>query len=211
MGGGPTWRFEQIAASQGAQKIAGVDEAGRGPLAGPVVAAAVVLPQSAFLPRLNDSKLLSQAQRETLFDLIQQEALGFGIGVVPAETIDQINILQATRLAMVKAVDLIDPPPDYLLIDGPLSLESPIQQEAIIKGDQRSFSIAAAAVLAKVTRDRIMVEMSHKFPEYGFESHKGYPTKAHKEAVQRYGPCPIHRRSFKGVREFVQALLPLTR
>lgn len=201
---GPSWQYEQEASAQGAKRVAGIDEAGRGPLAGPVVAAAVILPPSPSLADLNDSKLLTATHRESLFHLVKEAAVGFGIGIVASETIDKINILQATRLAMVRAVQKIDPPPDYLLIDGPLSLDFNVPQEALIKGDQLSFSIAAAAVLAKVTRDRIMVELHEKYPQYGFDSHKGYATKAHKEAIRRYGPSPVHRKGFRGVCEYLQ-------
>lgn len=200
----PTWQFEQDACALGARRVAGVDEAGRGPLAGPVVAAAVILPDAASIPRLNDSKLLSANQRETLFSLVKETAVGFGVGIVSPETIDEINILQATRLAMTRAVEQIDPLPDYLLIDGPISLDLQTPQRPVIKGDRLSFSIAAAAILAKVTRDRIMMEFHEQFPQYGFDAHKGYATQAHREAIRLHGPSPVHRKCFKGVREYQQ-------
>jgi ribonuclease HII len=197
----PSSRFEKQAARLGARRIAGIDEAGRGPLAGPVVAAAVVLRNPDCLPHLNDSKLLPADARSTLYDEILENASAIGVGIIPSETIDQINILQATRLAMSRAVMEISPLPDYLLIDGRISLELSISQQAIIKGDRLCFSVAAAGIIAKVTRDRIMLELHEQFPEYGFARHKGYGTQAHKEAIARYGPCPVHRLCFRGVKE----------
>ena len=197
----PSSKFEKQAADLGALRIAGIDEAGRGPLAGPVVAAAVVLRDPDCLPHLNDSKLLRTEARVKLFDEIQENASALGVGIIPPETIDRINIFQATRLAMSRAVMEIDPLPDYLLIDGTISLDLPIQQRAIIKGDRLSFSVAAASILAKVTRDRIMMELHEQYPQYGFALHKGYATRAHKEAIARYGPCPVHRLCFRGVKE----------
>jgi len=184
-------------------RIAGIDEAGRGPLAGPVVAAAVIMPYADPIPKLNDSKLLNENQREALFHQIMEKASGVGIGIVPPETIDQINIFQATRLAMAGAVREISPLPDYLLIDGPIALDLMIPQRAIIKGDRLSVSVAAAAILAKLTLYRLMMELHDQFPQYGFDSHKGYGTKAHREALCRYGPCPVHRKCFRGVRELL--------
>jgi len=201
--GCPTCRYEEQAASVGALRIAGIDEAGRGPLAGPVVAAAVVLPYAELIPNLDDSKLLPALQRYVLFHRIMEKAAATGVGVVPVETIDEINIFQATRLAMVMAVQSITPPPDYLLIDGPISLDLRISQRAIIKGDRLSVSVAAAAILAKVSRDRIMMDLHEQYPQYGFDSHKGYATRAHKEALSRYGPSPVHRKCFRGVREYL--------
>lgn len=199
----PSSRYEEQAAATGASRIAGIDEAGRGPLAGPVVAAAVIIPYSDPIPHLNDSKLLNKDQRETLFHQIMEKTASVGIGIVPPETIDQINIFQATRLAMASAVKEISPPPDYLLIDGPIALDLMIPQRAIIKGDRLSVSVASAGILAKVIRDRLMMELHEQFPEYGFDSHKGYATKAHREALCRYGPCPVHRKCFRGVRELL--------
>jgi ribonuclease HII len=197
----PSFRYEEEAGRRGATRIAGIDEAGRGPLAGPVVAAAVVLPPGEFIPELHDSKLLSPEKRERLFHTIAARAVATGVEIVPAETIDRINILQATRMAMVRAVGRITPLPDFLLVDGPISLDIDIPQLAIIKGDRLSFSVSAASILAKVTRDRLMMEFHQQYPQYGFDSHKGYPTKAHKEAICRYGPSPIHRTCFRGVKE----------
>lgn len=196
-----SFRFEHEAASQGAHRIAGIDEAGRGPLAGPVVAAAVIMQVSDPIAEINDSKLLSAAVREALFDKIQENAIAVGVGVISSDVIDRINIYQATRLAMRDAVMEIVPLPDYLLIDGPMSLELDIRQKPIVKGDRLSFSVAAAAIMAKVTRDRIMMELHEKYPQYGFDRHKGYGTKTHRDALLKYGPSPIHRKFFKGVRE----------
>ncbi|MGO9571620.1 MAG: ribonuclease HII [Desulfomonilaceae bacterium] len=197
----PSSRFEKQAERLGARRIAGIDEAGRGPLAGPVVAAAVVLRTSDCLPHLNDSKLLPTDAREQFFDQIRENASAIGIGIIPPETIDRINILQATRLAMSRAVMQISPLPDYLLVDGTISLDLSIPQQAIIKGDRLSFSVAAAGIIAKVTRDRIMKELHEQFPQYGFAQHKGYGTLAHKEAIARHGPSPVHRMCFRGVKE----------
>jgi ribonuclease HII len=197
---GPSRRFEAEAEALGAGRIAGIDEAGRGPLAGPVVAAAVILCSSDPIPGLNDSKLLSEASRERLFTSIHEQADAVAVGVVSPELIDKINILQATRLAMTQAVNGLHPPPDYLLIDGPISLDLDIPQEGIVKGDRQSLSIAAASIVAKVTRDRIMMDLHLKYPVYGFDRHKGYGTKVHREALMRYGPSPVHRMCFKGVK-----------
>lgn len=196
----PSSRFEKQAERLGAQRIAGIDEAGRGPLAGPVVAAAVVLSNSECLPHLNDSKLLPPDARLKLYYEIQENASAIGVGVIPSETIDRINILQATRLAMSRAVMEISPLPDYLLVDGPISLDLSIPQQAIIKGDRLCFSVSAAGIIAKVTRDRIMTELHEEYPQYGFAQHKGYGTSAHKEAIARYGPSPVHRLCFRGVK-----------
>lgn len=199
----PSCRYEEEAAAAGYLRIAGIDEAGRGPLAGPVVAAAVVLAPQQPLSGLNDSKLVNSRTREWLFETIMGCAVGIGVGIVSAETIDQINIYQATRLAMASAVSQISPPPDFLLIDGPITLELPVRQRPIVKGDRLSVSVAAASIVAKVTRDRLMGELHRQYPQYGFHEHKGYPTKAHKEAICRYGPSPVHRKCFRGVKEFV--------
>ena len=197
----PSSRFEDRAAAEGASRIAGIDEAGRGPLAGPVVAAAVVLSSYDLIPNLNDSKLLTPAQREDLYSLIKANAVGIGIGVADVDEINEINILQATRSAMCQAVSLIRPQPDYLLIDGNIKLDMELPQLSIIKGDRLSFSVAAAGIMAKVTRDKIMMELHELFPEYRFDHHKGYATREHKEAILRHGPSPVHRRFFKGVRD----------
>ncbi len=189
------------------QFIAGLDEAGRGALAGPVVAAAVILPlnapnQLAHLLQVNDSKQLSAKKREHFFPLIQQYALAFGIGSTPAALIDQIGIIPATKLAMKTAVSQLTPTPDYLLVDGRLRLATiPIPQQSIIRGDSKSLSIAAASILAKVTRDQFMVELSTQFPIYGFAAHKGYGTQFHRDAIEQNGPCAQHRHSFAPIRK----------
>ncbi len=176
--------------------ICGIDEAGRGPLAGPVVAGAVVLPRDCKILYLNDSKKLSAKRREELFDEIKEKAVSYGIGMASPERIDQINILQATYEAMTHAVQDLQVVPDLLLNDAVTIPQLPIKQLGIIKGDGRSVSIAAASIMAKVTRDRLMTEFAEMYPEYGFEGHKGYGSSAHIEALKKYGPCPIHRRTF---------------
>ena len=176
--------------------ICGIDEAGRGPLAGPVVAGAVILPKGLKIPYLNDSKQLSAKRREELFDIIMEKALAVGVGVASPERIDEINILQATYEAMRQAVAELKVKPQILLNDAVYIPGLNLPQEKIIKGDAKSLSIAAASVIAKVTRDRMMVAYDEIFPEYGFAKHKGYGAKAHIEKIQSIGPCPIHRRSF---------------
>ena len=176
--------------------ICGVDEAGRGPLAGPVCAAAVILPKGLVLPGLNDSKKLSDKRRRELFPIIQQEAVSFGIAFASQEEIDEINILQATFLAMRRAMEQLNPQPEFALIDGNRETDFGVPCKTVIKGDSLSANIAAASVLAKVTRDNWMMEAAEKYPGYGFEIHKGYGTKAHYAALEKLGPCPIHRRSF---------------
>lgn len=193
--------FEKQAMLSGYKVIAGVDEAGRGPLAGPVVSAAVVLPENFDVSGINDSKKLSEKKREAFFPVIQNLAVAFGIGLADHEEIEQINILQASLLSMKRAVEALSVTPDYLLIDGKFTIDSSIDQRSVIKGDALSLSIAAASILAKVTRDRIMTDLDLQYPEYGFKRHKGYPTKAHKEAILTHGPCPVHRKSFKGVKD----------
>ena len=195
------WVFENEARRKGHRVIAGIDEAGRGPLAGPVVSAAVVLPEGIDLPGIDDSKKLTPARRNRLYDRLYAVARAIGIGVVDAVEIDRINILQATLLSMAMAVANLRPRPDYLLIDGIFTLAADLPQEAIKKGDCLSISIAAASIVAKVTRDRIMAQLDDLFPEFGFSRHKGYPTQSHRAAIARYGCCPIHRRTFKGVKE----------
>ncbi|WP_051085658.1 ribonuclease HII [Desulfobacter curvatus] len=192
--------FEKQAMLGGYNLIAGVDEAGRGPLAGPVVSAAVVLPENFDVCGINDSKKLSEKKREALFPVIKNQAVAFGIGIADHEEIDRINILQASLLSMKRAVEDLTLDPDYLLIDGKFAIDSTIAQRSVIKGDALSLSIAAASILAKVTRDRIMADLDVQYPQYGFKRHKGYPTKAHKEAILTHGPCPVHRKSFKGVK-----------
>ncbi len=191
--------FEGQARHGGARRVAGVDEVGRGPLAGPVVAAAVLLPEHFRPEGINDSKKLSARQRLSAFERICRQAAGIGVGVIDAEVIDRINILQAALLAMATAIDQLDPQPDYLLVDGNQPVKRPIPQMTLTRGDSRSISIAAASIVAKVTRDRLMEDYHQLYPDYGFAQHKGYPTQAHREAVRRLGCCPIHRRSFKGV------------
>ena len=176
--------------------ICGVDEAGRGPLAGPVCAAAVILPKGLVIPGLNDSKKLSDKRRRELFPIIQQEAVSFGIAFASQEEIDEINILQATFLAMRRAMEQLNPQPEFALIDGNRETDFGVPCKTVIKGDSLSANIAAASVLAKVTRDNWMMEAAEKYPGYGFEIHQGYGTKAHYAALEKLGPCPIHRRSF---------------
>lgn len=176
--------------------ICGVDEAGRGPLAGPVCAAAVILPKGLVIPGLNDSKKLSDKRRRELFPIIQKEAVSFGIAFASQEEIDEINILQATFLAMRRAMEQLNPQPEFALIDGNRETDFGVPCKTVIKGDSLSANIAAASVLAKVTRDNWMMEAAEKYPGYGFEVHKGYGTKAHYAALEKLGPCPIHRRSF---------------
>lgn len=195
------WKFENNAAKKGFAHIAGVDEAGRGPLAGPVVAASVIMPSTGSISGLNDSKRLTPIQREKLYLEIYTHAIAVGIGVVGVIEIDRINILQASLQAMALAVNSLHPHPDYLLVDGKFSIPSPLPQQPIIKGDSRSVSIAAASVVAKVSRDRLMQKHHQDYSQYEFAKHKGYPTKAHKAAIQTFGICLIHRRSFKGVKE----------
>jgi ribonuclease HII len=195
------WFYEHRAARSGCRRIAGIDEAGRGPLAGPVVAAAVILPPSFHDPRVTDSKKIHPAQRQRLYDVIYRDASSVGIGIVDASEIDRINILQASLRAMTIAVQNLAPQPDHLLIDGtfPIFLELP--QEPIPKGDALSISIAAASIVAKVTRDRLMDAYHVYYPCFGFARHKGYPTQDHKAAIRAFGCSPIHRKTFRGVRE----------
>jgi len=193
--------FEQRARRQGYHVVAGVDEAGRGPLAGPVVSAAVILPEDVDLDGLTDSKLLSPAARNEYFRLIGEQAVAVGIGVSRHEEIDRINILQATLCSMVRAVGRLRMPPDYLLIDGITPVPIAISQQTIKQGDLHSLSISAASVVAKVIRDRIMFAYDRVCPGYGFASHKGYSCASHKEAIARLGPSLCHRRSFNGVKE----------
>ncbi len=188
---------ESEARHLGFRWIAGIDEAGRGPLAGPVVAAAVILPDGYRNGDINDSKALSPARRETLYGVIGREAVAIGIGIVGPGDIDRMNILQATLRAMREAVENLSHPCDCLLIDGRNSLPLPVHQKTIIGGDGKSLSIASASIVAKVFRDRIMDEMDLRYPLYGFRKHKGYGTPEHRRALRDYGPCDIHRRSFR--------------
>ena len=187
------WSFENKVHKNGYTRIAGVDEAGRGPLAGPVVSAAVVLPPDCELPGVDDSKKLSAKKRDFLFDCIYEQATGIGIGIIDPLEIDRINILQAALLSMLISVENLKPSPDYLLIDGPFGIKSFLPQTPLKHGDSLSISIAAASIVAKVTRDRIMERYDQEFPGFGFARHKGYGTKAHREAISQAGPCPIHR------------------
>ena len=196
------WTFEQNAKKNGYLTIAGIDEVGRGPLAGPVVSAAVILGENFSVDGITDSKKLTPHKRDDLFDQIYQHAQDISLGMVDNDTIDQINILQAARLSMLYAVEKLKKTPDFLLIDGIHNIESPIAQETIKKGDQRSISIAAASIIAKVTRDRMMTKFATQFPGYGFEQHKGYGTKKHRDVIKSMGICPIHRKSFKGCQEY---------
>jgi ribonuclease HII len=178
--------------------VAGIDEAGRGPLAGPVVAAAVIMPKDSRLLYVNDSKKLSQTKREELYAAIMEEAVSVGVGVVSPEVIDEINILQATYQAMRQAISQLHPTPEILLNDAVMIPEVDIVQKGLVKGDARCYSIAAASIIAKVTRDRMMEEFDKLYPVYGFKSHKGYGSSEHIKALKEYGPCPIHRSSFIG-------------
>ena len=191
--------FEAEVRTRGFRLIAGLDEAGRGPLAGPVVAAAVVLPPKGKWTGVDDSKKLSAGQREKIFPLLMEKALGVGVGIVEAQEIDRLNILQASLKAMQLAVEKLPLPPDFLLIDGIHALRVPLPQQAIPKGDQRCLSIAAASIVAKVTRDRLMTAYHDQYPEYNFARHKGYGTKEHLQAIRKYGCCPLHRQSFRTI------------
>ncbi|HSX10770.1 MAG TPA: ribonuclease HII [Chlamydiales bacterium] len=197
-------RSEYRLKAEGFQRIAGIDEAGRGPLAGPVVAAACILPPEALFAGLNDSKQLKPEQRELLFaEIVSCPHLLYGIGIVDVKTIDRVNILQATFLAMRKAVESLPAQPDYLLIDGNQLPHFDIPTESLVEGDSLSVSIAAASIIAKVTRDRIMAELDAKWPRYGFRKHKGYATEEHLEAIHKWGPCSIHRKSFDPVKSML--------
>ena len=190
------WAIEDGCFEEGYQIICGVDEAGRGPLAGPVVAAAVILPPHAEIPGLNDSKKLSDKRRRELFPVIKERAVAYGIGIATHEEIDEINILQATYLAMERALSQLSVKPDLALIDGNRAKDFGLPVRTVVKGDSFSASIAAASVLAKVTRDDMMLELAETYPGYGFEIHKGYGTKAHYAALTELGACPIHRMTF---------------
>lgn len=183
--------------------IGGIDESGRGPLAGPVVAAIAIFPPFKKIEGVGDSKKFSPKRREQLFEFITREALDWGVGIVSERIIEEINILQATRLAMTKAIRNLTIPPEFLLIDGPISLDVEISQRPIIKGDEKSFSIGAASIIAKVIRDRLMQKYHRLFPKYGFSENKGYPTPKHLNALENYGPCPIHRRTYYPVQRLL--------
>jgi len=191
--------FERSARDAGYTCVAGLDEAGRGPLAGPVVAAAVVLPDGLLIPGVKDSKQVSEKNRERLFDIVRDQAICYGIGIADERTIDDVNIYQATIVAMERSLEALNPRPDYLLLDAITLPRVPIPQKHLIKGDCRSHSIAAASILAKVTRDRLMLKLHDQYPQYNFRKHKGYGTREHLEALHRYGPCDAHRRTFNPV------------
>lgn len=188
--------FEKEALAKGYKSVCGVDEAGRGPLAGPVCAAAVTLPEGVIIDGVNDSKKLSEKKRESLFDVIREQALSYSIAYATVDEIEEINILNATMLAMRRAIDGLDIKADYAMIDGNKIPPLDIDAECIVKGDAKSMSIACASILAKVSRDRLLYKYAEEYPMYGFDKHKGYGTKVHREAILKYGPCPYHRKSF---------------
>lgn len=191
-------QYEKQAYNKGYKAVCGVDEAGRGPLAGPVCAAAVILPEGLLLDGVNDSKKLTEKKREMLFDVIKEQALSYSIAFATVEEIESLNILNATMLAMKRAVEGLDIPADFAYIDGNRVPSLDIPSQYIIKGDALSMSVAAASILAKVSRDRLMLEYAKEYPEYSFEKHKGYGTKVHTDALKKFGPSPIHRMSFLG-------------
>ena len=190
------WELENRLYDQGYQAICGVDEAGAGPLAGPVYAAAVILPRGLTLPYLNDSKKVTPRRREILFDQIREQAIAYAIAWADEKEIDEINILNARMLAMDRAIKMLNPAADFALIDGNRNQGIELQNEMVVHGDARSASIAAASILAKVSRDRFMVELAEQYPQYAFAKHKGYPTKLHYERLRQYGPSPVHRKTF---------------
>lgn len=190
------WLLENEIYDEGYKLICGVDEAGRGPLAGPVCAAAVILPRGLEIPGLNDSKKLSEKKREEVFELVCQKALSYGIAFASVDEIEELNILAATFLAMNRAISQLSPAPELALIDGNRTKGISIESRSVVKGDSKCADIAAASILAKVTRDRYMLEMAVKYPQYHFDKHKGYGTKLHYEALREFGPCEIHRMSF---------------
>ena len=196
MSGVNMWEIEQALMEQGITAIAGVDEAGRGPLAGPVCAAAVILPENLEIPGLNDSKKLTDKKRRELFPIIKEQAIAYGIAFASEQEIDEINILQATFLAMQRALDQLEGKANFALIDGNREKDFGLPVLTVVKGDSRSANIAAASVLAKVTRDLYMEELAKEYPQYGFEIHKGYGTKAHYAALTEYGASPVHRKTF---------------
>jgi len=205
---GDLWRVEHLYLREGYRTVAGVDEAGRGALAGPVVAAAVVLPADIELPGIRDSKRLDGAQRRALYRLIRVHAVAVGIGAIDAPVVDRINILRATHQAMAAALAGLDPPPDFALIDGLPVQGVTVEHRCLVKGDRDSYLIAAASIVAKVTRDAIMSDLDALYPGYGFADHMGYGTASHCEAIRRYGPCPIHRRTFEPVAGVLRPTLP---
>jgi len=190
------WTLENEIYDEGYKLICGVDEAGRGPLAGPVCAAAVILPRGLEIPGLNDSKKLSEKKREEVFELIVEKAVSYGIAFASVDEIEELNILAATFLAMNRAISQLSPAPELALIDGNRTKGISLESRSVVKGDSKCADIAAASILAKVTRDRYMLEMAEKYPQYHFDKHKGYGTKLHYEALREFGPCEIHRMSF---------------
>lgn len=190
------WELENRLYDRGYQAVCGVDEAGAGPLAGPVYAAAVILPRGLTLPYLNDSKKVTPRRREILFDQIREQAVAYAIAWADEKEIDAINILNARMLAMDRAIKMLNPAADFALIDGNRNQGIELQNEMVVHGDARSASIAAASILAKVSRDRFMVELAEQYPQYAFEKHKGYPTKLHYQLLRQYGPSPVHRKTF---------------
>lgn len=199
------YTYENQALEEGFRIVAGVDEAGRGPLAGPVSIAAVILPKGLYLPHLNDSKKLSPKLRDELFAEINENAIAIGTALVDAATIDRVNIYQATINGMYEAIFQLQPQPDKVLIDAVQLERLPMPSLSIIKGDAKSASIAAASIIAKVTRDRLMDEYDREYPQYGFSRHKGYGTAEHIEAIRKYGPCPIHRKSFEPIKSILES------
>jgi ribonuclease HII len=195
--------YEKEARNQGFSFVVGIDEVGRGPLAGPIVASAVMLPEDIYLPGLDDSKKLTIKKREALYDQIQQSAISIGIGIVSPEEIDRYNIYEATKKAMLDALQQLKPFPDYLLIDA-MELVTPIPQRSLVKGDAKSISIASASVIAKVYRDRIMLNYHKQYPQYHFDKNSGYGTKEHLKALHQFGPTPIHRKTFSPIKEMVE-------
>ena len=195
------WQYETEAKAKGYKYVAGTDEVGRGPLAGPVVAAAVILPEGIDLPGINDSKKLTEKQREALMEKIKREAISWAIMEVDERMIDEVNILEASRIAMQQAVKALPTPADFVLVDGLDNPQITLPNQAIVKGDSKSISIAAASIIAKVYRDRLMKIYDKAYPGYGFAEHKGYPTEEHIKAIEKLGPTPIHRMSFAPLRK----------
>ncbi len=196
MGENEKWAIERACYERGFKLVCGVDEAGAGPLAGAVYAAAVILPEDYDLPYLDDSKKVTEKRREKLFPMIQEQAIAWAVATASEQEIDEINILNARMLAMDRAIHALEPAPDFALIDGNRNTGIHIPNETVVKGDSKSASIAAASILAKVSRDHYMLELAKQYPEYGFERHKGYPTKLHYEMLRKYGPSPVHRLTF---------------
>ena len=199
------YTYERELIKQGITLIGGIDEVGRGPLVGPVVAACVILPLNYQLEGLTDSKKLSEKKREQFYEILKKEALSIGVGIISAEKIDEVNIYEATKLAMQDAIKNCALKPEYLLIDA-MKLDTSIPSNSIIKGDSKSLSIAAASVIAKVTRDRMLVELDKKYPMYDFKHNKGYPTKKHLEAINQYGIIDLHRKSYAPVKEYLERI-----